>query len=77
MAEFSTETVPAFDDVAIENDAAAVAGADDGGHGGFTAAGAEDRVVTPKCGGVAVVQIGDGFAEFLGQTVANVEAGPL
>ena len=77
VAEFSAESVFAFHYIAVEDDAAAVACADDAGDRSLAAVGAEDGVVSPERGGVGVVQIGDGFAEFAGQAFADVESGPV
>ena len=63
VAEFAAETLAALDDVAVDDDAAAEAGADDGGNGSLIAVGAEDREVSPERAGVAVVEIRDGLAE--------------
>src|SRR6202043_2382661 len=57
VAEFSAESVFALHHVAIEDDASAVAGTDDVGNRGLAAVGSEDRVVSPKRGGVGIVQV--------------------
>lgn len=77
VAEFAAETIFSFDDVAVENNAAAVAGADDDGDRSIVRVGAEDGVVSPESGGVGVVEIGDGLAEFASEAIANIEAGPI
>ena len=55
MAEFSAESVFALHHIAVEDDAAAVAGADDAGDRSLAAVGAEDGVVSPERGGVGIV----------------------
>ncbi len=77
VAEFAPEAEAAFDDTAVDDDAAAEAGADDGRDGGFFGAGAEEGEVAPECAGVAVVEVDDGFAEALFEVEADVEAGPI
>ena len=77
VAEFAAEAFAAFDDVAVDDDAAAEAGADDDRDRSFFAVGAEDCEVSPERAGVAVVEVGDGLAEFAGEAFADVEAGPV
>ena len=76
MPELAAEAAPAFDDVALDDDAAAETGADDRGDGGGGFARAEDREMAPQGTGVAVVQVGGGLAKFMRQGLAEVEAGP-
>ena len=63
VAEFAAEAFAPLDDIAVDDDAAAQSRADDGGERGFAAVAAEEREVSPKRAGVAVVQIGDGLVE--------------
>ena len=77
VAQFPAESVLALHHVAIEDDAAAIAGADDARNRSLAAVGAEDGVVSPECRGVGVVQIGHGLAELVRQAFANIEAGPI
>ena len=77
VAEFAAESFAAFDDVAVDDDAAAETGADDDRDRSFFAVGSENREVSPERAGVAVVQVGDGLAEFTREAFANVEAGPV
>ncbi len=77
MAQFPAESIFSFHDVAVKDDAAAVAGPDDDGNGGLPAARAEDCVVAPERGRVGVVQIGHRFAKPTGQPFADVESRPL
>ena len=77
VAQFSAESIFALHHVAFEDDAAAVAGADDAGDRSLAAVGAEDGVVSPERRRVGVIQIGDGFAELAGQALADIESGPV
>lgn len=77
VAEFAAEAGAALDVFTFDDDAAAEAGADDGRDGGGAGAGTEDVEVAPEGGGVAVVQVGDGFVEHGGEAGAEVVAGPL
>src|ERR1039458_6725071 len=77
VAEFSAESVLSLHDVAIEDDAAAVARPDDDRDGGLLAVGSEDRVVSPKRAGVGVVQIQHRLAEFAGEAFADIKSCPL
>ena len=76
VTELAPEAVPALDDVAVDDDAAAEARADDGRDGGGGPARAEDREVSPQRAGIAVVEVGDGLAELVREGLAEVEAGP-
>ena len=52
--------IAALDHVAVDDHAAAEAGADDGGDRGLAAIGAEEGEVAPERAGIAVVEVGDG-----------------
>src|SRR5208283_1535217 len=73
----SAKTVFALDVAAIENNAAAIARPDDDRDGGLAAVRTKDGIVTPKRGGICIVQIGDRFSELLRQTLANIESRPM
>ena len=77
VAELAAESLATFHDVAVDDDAAAEAGADDGGDRSRRTADAEDGEVPPQRAGVAVVEVGDRLAELGGEPVADVEAGPV
>ena len=77
MAEFSSESVFALHDVAVEDDASAVARTDDVGNRCFAAVGSEYRVVSPERGCIGIIQVGHGHAELVRQTLADIESRPL
>jgi hypothetical protein len=77
MAEFSSESVFALHDVAVEDDASAVASTDDVGNRCFAAVGSEYRIVTPERGCIGIIQVGNGHAELVRQTFADIESRPL
>ncbi len=77
VAEFAAETFAAFDNVAVDDDAAAETRADDDRDRRFFAVGAENREVSPERAGVAVVQVGDGLVELSREAFADVESRPV
>ena len=77
VAQFSAESIFALHDVAVEDDAAAIARTDHAGNRGLAAVGAEDGVVAPESRCVGIVQIGDRFAELARQAFTDVVSGPV
>lgn len=60
VAEFAAEAVTAFEDLVVYDDAAAEAGADDGGDRGCLILCTEKNVMAPESAGVAIVNIDNG-----------------
>ena len=77
VAEFAAEAAGSADDAAFDDDAAAEAGADNGGNRGLRGGVAEEDEVAPEGSGVAVVEVRNGLAEFGLKVGADVEAGPI
>ena len=77
VAEFAAEALAAVDHVAVDDHAAAEAGADDGRKRGFAAIAAEEGEVPPEGAGIAVVEVRDGLAEAIRQVRADIVAGPI
>ncbi len=62
VAEFAAKTMAAFEDAILYDDAAAEAGADDGGNGSGVVGGAEQNIVAPQSARVAIINIDHGQA---------------
>src|SRR6202166_2762317 len=77
VAQFASESFSAFDDVAVENNAAAQARSDHYGHGGFFSGSAENIEVPPARAGISVIQIADRFAEPYCQSLPDVVFRPI
>jgi hypothetical protein len=76
MAQFSSESFPAFYNVALDNYAPAQSCADDCRDRSFAAVCAENRKVSPESSGVAVVQVDNGFSKPLCQILTQIKGSP-
>ena len=77
VTQFSAKTVFALYDIAIENDATAIARPDDDRNLGLSAVCPKDRIVPPKRSRICIIQIAHRLAELVLQAFTNIEARPL
>src|SRR3984885_6195827 len=77
VAEFTTESVLALHHIAVEDDASSIARTNDVGNRSFAAIGAKDGIVSPERRCIGIVQIGNWFAQFVCQTLADIESRPF
>jgi hypothetical protein len=77
MAQLSAEALSPFDHIALDNNAASEAGADDRRHGSGGAFGPEDDEMAPKGSGIPIVEIDDRLPELFLKAFANIESRPI